>query len=163
MKLNSQEKSSRNKFCKPWKPDKIDGKHCRVPPALHQIDKAGRKCVKYHSQKAIRKTHEDIWTLQSMVRVGRSLDKLEMWLPCNYTYPLLVSPLSYQIFYQNSGSLLNSYINQDQSINPLNRAFCQITLFCWASNQFMWCCPPLADKLMLRIIQLQVIFSIYRF
>lgn len=146
MRLNSWEKSNQNESCKPWKLDKVDRKYCRVPPALHQTDKASRKCVKNHSQKIIRKAHEAVSTPLSMVRAGRLLDKLEMWLSCNNTYPLLVSPLSYQIFSQNSGCQPNSYINWDQSICPLNGAFCQIGLFCWVSNQVMWCCPPLAHN-----------------
>lgn len=64
---------------------------------------------------------------------------------CSYSCLLLVSPLSHQILHQNSGWLPNSYIHRDQSISPLNGAFCQIALFCWPPDQVVWCWPPLAD------------------
>lgn len=64
---------------------------------------------------------------------------------CSYSCLLLVSPLSHQILHQNSGWLPNSYIHRDQSISPLNGAFCQIALFCWPPDQVVWCWLPLAD------------------
>lgn len=154
-RLSFWEKQYQNDFFiiiyfKLWQPDKVD--------TTPNWDCGHKICLKSQQNKTIRKAHEAIWTLHSTFRTEILLDNVEMWLSCNYTCPLLVNLLSHQIFYQNSGCLPNSYVNQDQSINPLSSTFCQIALFCQASNHIMGCRPPLADKLMSRITKIHVIF-----